>query len=129
MIDTKDFKLAFNAQIYKNDPVVNNVILHVVVNSDGFAGSMDMDVGVINLKDFINQIHSMNKKIKGSATLKETYGESFINMEVDKTGHIVVRGYLNTFSNKLHFENKFELSDLDLFDKALADTKTWQEVL
>ena len=35
--------------------------------------------------------------------------------------------YMNTFSHKLHFENEFEISYLDRFDKALADTKSWQE--
>lgn len=127
VIDSNNFKMALNAQIYKNDPVVNNVILNVTVNSDGFTGIMDMDVGVITLNEFVEQIHSMNVKMKGTATIKETYGESFIRMEFDKTGHIIVCGYMNTFSHKLHFENEFEISYLDRFDKALADTKSWQE--
>ena len=126
VLDSDNFKIVLNAQIYKSDPVVNNVILHVTVNSDGFAGVMDMDVGAITLNEFVEQIHSMNVKMKGSATIMETYGESFIRMEFDKTGHIIVCGYMNTFFHKLHFENKFELSYLDRFDKALSDTKSWQ---
>lgn len=106
VLDSNDFKLALNARIYKNYPVVNNVILHVTVNSDGFTGVMDMDVGATALDEFVEQIHSMNVKMKGSAAIKETYGESFIRMEFDKTGHIIVRGYMNTFFHKLHFENK-----------------------
>ena len=127
VLDSGNFKLEMSAEIYKNDPAVNNVILHVTVNSDGFTGVMDMDVGANTLNEFVEQIHSMNVKMKGTATIKETYGESFVSLEFDKKGHIIVRGYMNTFFHKLHFENKFELLYLDRFDKALADTKSWQE--
>ncbi len=126
VLDSGNFKLEMSAEIYKNDPAVNNVILHVMVCSDGFVGTMDMDVGINNLNQFVKQIHSMNEVIKGSATLKETYGESYIGMEMDKTGHIIVSGYLNTLNHKLDFKNKFELHYLDSFDKALSDTDNWQ---
>lgn len=49
-------------------------------------------------------------------------------MEMDKTGHINVSGYLKSFYHTMCFTNKFELVYLDMFDKALADTENWQEI-
>ncbi|MDO5332015.1 MAG: hypothetical protein Q4E99_04975 [Bacillota bacterium] len=129
LLDAVNFKLNLKATIYRKHPVDNNVVLQVAVCSDGFAGIADMDVSEDNLKLFVKQIHTMNKNAKGSAELKETYGKNYISMEMDKTGHVIVRGYLRTNSNELSFSNKFEIQYLDMFDKELANPDAWQEVV
>lgn len=129
VLNAKDFKLEMSAKIYKKDPKINNTLLHINVHSSDFSGAMDMEVGINDLKTFINDIHMMNTKLKGLAKIKEPYGESFIIMEVDKTGHIIVSGYMNTLNHRLYFTNEFEPLYLDQFDKLLNNTSDWQEVI
>lgn len=65
ILDAKNFYLELNAKIYKNDPPINNSLLHIIIRSDDFAGIMDMDVGIKDIEDFVKNIHIMNTKVIG----------------------------------------------------------------
>ena len=63
------------------------------------------------------------KYLKGEATIKEPYGyEKFISFAADRTGHIVVKGYLcdDARSNELRFEIIFDQTYLRGFAEELS---------
>lgn len=125
-LDAGNFKLSMGAKVFFNDPPVNNTLLFVSIYSDGFSGNMTMDVGSSDVESFTKQLTAMNDVVKGSAKIKETYGDGYIEMEMDRTGHVIVRGFVYDSFQKLSFDNRFELSYLDSFVKALANTEEWQ---
>ncbi len=123
------FKIEMNARIYKNDPVINNVLLWVKVESGCFSGSMEMNVGSVALEEFLRQMRSMYVSLKGSARIEEAYGNHcFIEFTADKAGHIKVKGKLQVFlQGKLEFENSFDQTYLSGFINRLCDTDSWKE--
>ena len=129
VFDTGDFHLELRAKIYKEDPVVNNVSMFVKVESSGFAGTMEMDVGSVDLDSFIQDILNMNKYLKGKAGIEEPYGDHcFIALEIDKSGHVTVSGMLRVRTQRLEFENSFDQTYLAVLAKKLAQTDMWQEI-
>ena len=95
LLKTENFSLELYAKVFKGDPAINNVSLNVRVESDGFAGAMEMEVGSgsSGLGEFIRQILYMNKTLRGKAEISEPYGHHcFIRFEMDKTGQVIVSG-------------------------------------
>lgn len=130
IFDTGDFLLELRARIYEGDPEVNNVALYVKVGSNGFAGTMEMDVGSGDLDEFIRDVLNMNTTLKGGARIEEPYGDRcYIALEIDKSGHVTVMGMLRTGTQKLQFENSFDQTYLASLAKRLANTDMWQESL
>ncbi|MBO4579667.1 MAG: hypothetical protein J5715_05890 [Clostridiales bacterium] len=124
-----DFSLEMRAKIFKGDPVINNTNLWVKVVSGNFSGAMQMEVGSLDLEQFVQQICSMNNSLKGRAHIEEPYGNScFIDFKMNKTGHIKVSGKLKDFDHHLDFENVFDQTYLPGFVKDLCNTDLWQEV-
>ena len=129
VFDTGGFHLELRAKIYKEDPVVNNVSMFVKVESSGFAGTMEMDVGSVDLDSFIQDVLNMNNYLKGKAGIEEPYGDHcFIALEIDKSGHVTVSGMLRVRTQRLEFENSFDQTYLAVLAKKLAQTDMWQEI-
>ena len=128
IFDAGDFHLELREKIYKGDPVINNVLLYVKVESNGFAGTMEMEVGSGELDGFIRDVLNMNKDLKGRAGIMEPYGDHcFMALEIDKSGHVMVTGMLRVSAQKLEFENSFDQTYLACLSKKLAQTDAWQE--
>ena len=129
-LEAKDFTLEMHAKVYKDDPVVNNVQLTIKVVSYDFSGAMEMNVGSLDLDEFVRKLTMMYKTLMGEARIEEPYGNKcFINFEIDRTGHVVVNGKLDVFPQKLLFENYFDQTYLEKFVKHLAETDKWQEIV
>ena len=127
-LTAEDFSLEMKAKVYTGDPEINNVLLWVSVVSKNFSGAMEMEVGTLGLDEFIRQMCSMNKDMKGSARIEEPYGNHcFIEFEMDRTGHITTRGRLVDFTHKMEFENTFDQTYLPAFVSKLCNTGIWQE--
>lgn len=130
VLDAESFKIGLSARIYKDNPSMNNVLLTTKIVSDGFSGIQDLEVGSKDLDKFIAKLTEMNSKLKGSAHIEEPYGYNcFIDLKMDKTGHVKVKGKLHTSGNELLFENIFEQTYLDNFVKSLARLESWQEYI
>lgn len=129
-LEAKDFTLDMHAKVYKDDPIINNVLLTVRVVSYDFSGAMQMDVGSLDLDEFVRKLTMMYKTLKGEARIEEPYGNKcFINFKIDRTGHVKVNGKLNVSPQQLLFENEFDQTYLEKFVKHLAETDEWQEIV
>ena len=129
-LETKDFTLDMHAKVYKDDPIINNVLLTVKVVSKGFSGAMEMNVGSLELDEFVRKLTMMYKTLKGEARIEEPYGNKcFINFKIGRTGHVKVSGKLVVSSQQLLFENIFDQTYLEKFVKNLAETDKWQEIV
>ena len=123
------FSLELQAVVYKTDPVILNTNLRVSVVCGNFSGAMTMDVGSLEIEKFVHQISSMNKDMKGSARIEEPYSNHcYLEFEMDKTGHVQVRGKLVEGTQQMSFESNFDQTYLPGFVKQLWDTDAWQEV-
>lgn len=128
-LDAGDFRLEMRAAIYKTDPAFLNTNLWVSIVCGNFSGAMTMDVGSMGIEDFIHQMSSMNKNMKGRARIEEPYGNyCFLEFEMDKTRHIQVRGKIAEGTQELLFESVFDQTYLPEFVKQLWNTDAWQEV-
>ena len=124
-----NFSLEMRAVVYKNDPAFLNSNLLVSVVCGSFSGAMTMDVGSMEIENFIHQMSSMNKNMKGSARIEEPYGNHcFLEFEMDKTGHVQVHGKLVEGTQQMSFESVFDQTYLPGFVKDLYDTEAWQEI-
>jgi hypothetical protein len=129
IFEAGDFSLEMQATTYKNDPEFLNTNLWVAVACGSFAGAMTMDVGTMELEDFVRNMVLMNKDMKGSARIEEPYGNKcFIEFEMGKTGHVKVCGKLIEGMQKLSFESCFDQTYLSGFVKQLSNADAWQEV-
>ncbi len=118
---TKNFMLKIELKIYKKDieePV--NSILNIKVDSDNFTFSTTMDVDVKRFKVFAKDLLRVYNTLNGSALLKETYGDNYIEFKAISNGHIYVKGVMNNISQngyeqELKFENEFDQTYLKKF--------------
>ncbi len=128
IFETGSFHLELRAKIYKGEPAINNVLMYVKVESNGFAGAGEMDVGSHDLDGFIRDVLQMNKYLRGKARIEEPYGNHcFIALEIDKLGHVTVSGRLIGLTQKLEYENSFDQTYLADLAKKLAQKDMWQE--
>jgi hypothetical protein len=84
-----------------------------------------MDIDIKKFAEFSNKLMTVYRDLEGEAEIKEPYGyERFITFSADRTGHIVVKGYLcdASRSNELRFETVFDQTYLKAFTEELALT-------
>ena len=124
ILESDNFNLRLSLNVFESDieyPINTNMTVLVTCNE--FSAKTDMD---INIKDFANfsmELMAIYNSLKGEATIKEPYGyEKFISFIADRTGHIVVKGYLcdDARSNELRFETVFDQTYLRGFVGELA---------
>lgn len=124
ILESDNFSLHINLQIFESDieyPL--NSIMTVSVVSNGFSAKTDMDIDIKMFADFSSKLMTVYNTLKGEATIKETYGyEKYISFLADRTGHIIVKGYLcdDLRNNELRFETIFDQTFLKPFASELA---------
>ena len=71
----------------------------LVVNSRGFAVDRTFWFGDFHLRQFIEDLRSMNANLQGDATLREEFEDHFIKLSCDKQGHVTVTGQIAVHSD------------------------------
>lgn len=79
-----------------------------------------MDIDIKQFKKFSNELLKVYNSLSGSARLKETYGNNFVEFKATNKGYIYVNGLLsnycrNGYEQKLKFENEFDQTYLKKF--------------
>ena len=64
------------------------------VRSNGFAGRVDFCPGEARLAEFAAAVAQMDRTLVGRAHLHQDYEEGYIELEVTRTGRVVVHGEL-----------------------------------
>lgn len=126
ILESNTFCLHLSLNIFESDieyPINTNIT--VVVTCNEFSAKADMDIDIRDFAEFSMELMAVYKTLKGEATIKEPYGyEKYISFVADRTGHIVVKGYLcdDSRSNELRFETVFDQTYLKVFTEELALT-------
>lgn len=124
ILKSNNFYLRLSLNVFERDieyPINTNMTVFVTCNE--FSAKTDMDIDVKEFAAFSNQLMTVYRDLKGDASIKEPYGyERFISFVADRTGHIVVKGYLcdDSRSNELRFETVFDQTYLKDFTEELA---------
>ena len=124
ILESANFSLRFRLNVFESDiegPINTNMM--VFVTSNEFSAKADMDINIKDFAKFSMELMAIYNSLKGEATIKEPYGyEKFISFAADRTGHIVVKGYLcdDARSNELRFETIFDQTYLRGFVEELA---------
>jgi hypothetical protein len=66
----------------------------LVVRSHGFAGGVEFCPEVARLKEFAAAVAQMDRTLSGTARLHPDYEDGYIELEVTRTGAVIVRGEL-----------------------------------
>ncbi len=102
-----------------------NTLVDVAVYSDGFSANAVMDTDIKEFAVFSEELLSVYRNLKGTAKLKEPYGDGYIIFSARKDGYIGVNGKLlkqgGEFSQELIFENTFDQTYLRDFAEKLSD--------
>lgn len=126
ILESDNFCLRLSLNVFESDieyPVNTNMT--VVVKCSGFSANSDMDIDIKKFAEFSNKLMTVYRDVEGEAEIKEPYGyEKYITFTADRTGHIVVKGYLcdDSRSNELRFETVFDQTYLKDFTEELAMT-------
>ena len=124
ILESANFSLRFSLNVFESDiegPINTNMM--VFVTSNEFSANTDMEIDIKDFARFSMELMDIYKYLKGEATIKEPYGyEKFISFAADRTGHIVVKGYLcdDARSNELRFETIFDQTYLRGFVEELV---------
>ncbi len=124
-LESEQFSLTLNFEVFENDIGYGpNTILAVSVFSYGFSASANMDVDIIAVSTFCDDLENIYNSLKGEAKIYETYGSQIIHFSGDGLGHICVSGELcsngmNGFWQELKFENSIDQTYLPDFIKSL----------
>jgi len=118
---TNNFTLEMGLKVFEKDvgiPV--NSILNIKVNSDNFIATTTMDIDIKMFQKFAKELLQVYNSLTGSALLKETYGNNFIEFKAITNGHIYVQGIMNNlcrngYEQELKFENEFDQTYLQNF--------------
>ena len=95
----------------------------VSVTNNEFSAKTDMDIDIKAFADFTDKLKKVFDTLSGEAMFKEPYGyQRYISFQAEKTGHIIVKGYLcdDMKINELHFENSFDQTFLKAFSNELS---------
>ena len=124
ILQTDNFKLSIQPDIYEdciNTP--ENTILHVCVENSGFSATTNLDIDIKEFAKFSQDLKSLYDKLSGEAIIKESYNMvQYIKFSADKTGHILVDGYLKNMDNELTFTSSFEQTYLQSFTNELNNS-------
>lgn len=126
-IKSPDFDLCLQLKIYEADIACpSNTILTISLRSDGFSANANMDVDIKEFVTFVDSLSSLYTTLKGVAILQEPFDkQQFIEFRADRSGHICIRGRLNSngrkgFVQELSFENRIDQTYLPDFIKSLS---------
>lgn len=118
----ENFKLELCPKTFiENIEYPNNTSMAVTVQSDGFAGSATMDIGIKDLCKFAADLCQIYDTLSGEARIEEPYGlHMYLSFSGDGKGRVVVKGYLHQGNrtgneNSLEFENYIDQTVLKPF--------------
>ena len=127
ILESKQFSLSLDFQVFESDiEYPSNTILSVCVSSSGFSASTTMDIDIKAFCNFCNELEIVYNTLKGSAKIREAYGNQYILFSGDRLGHIMISGFLdsqgaNGFWQELKFENCIDQTYFSSFLKGLAN--------
>lgn len=120
-----DFCLSLELKIFESDiRFPSNTIMKVCVESGGFKGNSEFDIDIKEMPDFCSRLSEIYSSLKGTATVKEAFGDQYLAFEGDGKGHIYVCGLISSagdFCQELKFENMIDQTVLKDFSKELSD--------
>ncbi len=122
-IKSPNFNISLQPKIFEADiEYPSNTIMSVSVISNGFSGKSELDIDIKDFMVFVDALSVLYSTLNGKATVKEPYGEQFIEFSTDPTGHIHIKGKLvsNNSSQKLIFENTIDQTFLPEFIRAVS---------
>ena len=123
VLESSGFYLRLRPILFESDierPI--NTTMTVFVTCNDFSAKADMDIDFKDFADFSMKLTAVYNTLQGEATIKEPYGyEKYLTFSADRTGHIVVQGYLcdDSRSNELRFETVFDQTYLKAFAEEL----------
>ncbi len=126
ILESDSFSLRLSLSAFESDmeyPINSNMTVFVTCNE--FSAKADMDIDIKDFAAFSMELMNIYKSLEGEASIKEPYGyERYITFVADRTGHIVVKGYLcdDCRNNELRFETVFDQTYLKSFAYELATT-------
>ena len=97
---------------------------HIYVKSDGFTGKVFCTFGEYPMDEFISQLESCDKSLKGEAILKPEYDNWFLKFSMNHTGGIGIEGLLYSIDHQLEFAF---LTDQTCLSKFIKDLRKWQK--
>ena len=116
--------MEFDINVFETDiNYSSNTIMHITFKCNEFSAQTSMDIDIKQFAIFAEKIYIMYENLCGTTVFKEPYGnEQFIEFSCDKTGHIVIKGFLcnlsDTCSYKLNFEKTIDQTDIENFIKS-----------
>ncbi len=120
-----DFCLSLELEIFESDiRCPSNTIMKVCVESGGFKGNSEFDIDIKEMAIFCGSISEIYSSLRGTATVKEAFGDQYVDFKGDGKGHVSVRGLISSrdeFSQELKFENMIDQTVLKDFSKELSD--------
>lgn len=123
LLKTDSFSLLLNLRVFESDiryPL--NTIMEVEVESNGFAGNVNMDIDVKEFAKFAVDLSKLYDCLSGEAQIAEPYGEQmYLAFQGDGSGHIRVKGMLCNMGQLLKFENVFDQTYLQRFSYDLKE--------
>lgn len=129
VLTADDFTLRLNPVIFEEDiQYPANTFLMVHAECDGFSGSTTMDIDIKAFRTFVMHLKALYDTLRGTAEIKESYGEQYLAFSADRTGHIRVSGLLKKSSREggrqsMTFENTFDQTYLRPFVSALCKSE------
>ncbi len=123
---TPYFSISFSIKVFESDTQPpSNSILTVLVDSDGFGASANMDIDIKHFVYFVEELSALYTTLQGTAVLEEAFGKQFIKFSINRTGQICINGRLHSnghhgFLQELSFQNCVEPTSLTIFLKKLT---------
>ena len=122
---TDNFKLEIELKIYEKDiEIPTNSTLNLKIDSDNFTAITTMDIDINSFINFASELLNIYNSLNGAIRLEESYGDNYIEFNVNHSGHIFVRGVVNNLcrnghTQELKFENEFDQTYLKDFVKEI----------
>jgi len=86
---------------------------HIAVG--GFSGNTKLSVTASEMREFLVELETLYRDLKGQAKFVTIEDQIRINVEIDRLGHVKVTGHLKDgagFGNTLRFELAFDQTTL-----------------
>ena len=128
ILEANNLHLELNMNIFEKDiKYSSNAIMSMTFKCNEFSAQTSMDIDIKEFAVFVEKICAMYEKLNGTALIKEPYGnEQFIEFSCNKTGCIVIKGFLcnlnDTSSYKLNFEKTIDQTYIENFIKSFKGT-------
>ena len=127
-LESDKLYMELNVNVFESDiNYSSNTILDIIIRCNEFSAQTAMDIDIKEFAVLAEKICAMYEKLNGTALIKEPYGnEQFIEFSCDKTGHIIIKGFLcnlnDSCSYKLNFEKTIDQTDIENFIKSFKGT-------